>query len=81
YGKQGGIHWDREVPEVVRECHSNPYPHREHAFQWMHGRPVSVPLMQRGFALSREWSLNQGDVCIIITASRSHFMQDPSDYF
>ena len=31
-----------------------------HAKQWLQGLHVDLPVMQQGFALSQEWSLNPG---------------------
>ncbi|CAE7393557.1 hypothetical protein AK812_SmicGene3441 [Symbiodinium microadriaticum] len=53
----------------------------EHARQWMDGERPQIPLQVQGFAFSQEWSLKPGDECFIITATRSHFSRDPSEYF
>ncbi|CAE7223101.1 unnamed protein product [Symbiodinium pilosum] len=53
----------------------------DHAKQWLAGRHVDLPVEQQGFALSEEWSLRSGDACTIITATRSHFSRDVSEYF
>lgn len=48
---------------------------------WLRGEATNVSFAVQGFALSREWSLQPGDKCLIITAARSHFSRDPSEYF
>lgn len=53
----------------------------EQAKGWLSGQSAGIPLEQQGFALSEEWSLQASDRCFIITASRSHFSRDPSEYF
>ncbi|CAE7551626.1 unnamed protein product [Symbiodinium natans] len=52
-----------------------------HAKQWLDGERPQIPPQVQGFAFSQEWSLKPGDECFIITATRSHFSRDPSEYF